>query len=114
MVCQVLAVRECKKTFMMCLALFADFICHLKQNPFNMRHIAKLGSAGRGGGRGRDAGGKGGGGRGGGSRGGCKSSSEGGPPDQAEVDKVIWLQANKYYFTKEYAKLTAAEKVWIH
>jgi hypothetical protein len=36
------------------------------------------------------------------------------PPDQAEVDKVTWLQANKYYSTKEYAKFTAAEKVWIH
>jgi hypothetical protein len=30
------------------------------------------------------------------------------------VDKVTWLQANKYYSTKEYAKFTAAEKVWIH
>jgi hypothetical protein len=30
------------------------------------------------------------------------------------VDKVTWLQANKYYSTKKYAKFTAAEKVWIH
>jgi hypothetical protein len=30
------------------------------------------------------------------------------------VDKVTWLQANKYYSTKEYAKFTAAKKAWIH
>jgi hypothetical protein len=30
------------------------------------------------------------------------------------VDKVTWIQANKYYSTKEYAKVTAAKKVWIH
>ncbi len=30
------------------------------------------------------------------------------------MDKVTWLQANKYYSTKKYAKFTAAEKVWIH
>jgi hypothetical protein len=30
------------------------------------------------------------------------------------VDKVTWLQANKYHSTKEYAKLNAAKKVWIH
>jgi hypothetical protein len=30
------------------------------------------------------------------------------------VDKVTWLQANKYYSTKEYTKFTAAEKAWIH
>jgi hypothetical protein len=30
------------------------------------------------------------------------------------VNKVTWLQANKYYSTKEYAKFTAAEKAWIH
>ncbi len=30
------------------------------------------------------------------------------------MDKVTWLQANKYYSTKEYAKFTAAEKAWIH
>jgi hypothetical protein len=32
MVCQVLAMREEVKTFMTFLALFADYICHLKQN----------------------------------------------------------------------------------
>jgi hypothetical protein len=30
------------------------------------------------------------------------------------VDKVTWLQANKYHSTKEYAKFTAAKKGWIH
>ncbi len=30
------------------------------------------------------------------------------------MDKVTWLQANKYYSTKECAKFTAAEKAWIH
>ncbi len=30
------------------------------------------------------------------------------------MNKVTWLQANKYYSTKEYAKFTAAEKAWIH
>jgi hypothetical protein len=34
-VCQVLAMREEEKTFTACLALFADFIRHLKQNPSN-------------------------------------------------------------------------------
>jgi hypothetical protein len=114
MVCQVLAMREDNKTFTKCLVLFANFIRHLKQNPSNMRHVAELGSAGQGGGRGRDAGGRGGGGHGRGGRGGRGSPSAGGPPDQAEVDKVTWLQANKYYSTKEYAKFTVAEKVWIH
>ncbi len=113
-VCLVLAMREDDKTFMKCLALFANFIRHLKQNPSKMRRVAELGSAGRGSGRGRDARGRGGGGRGHGNRGGHRSPSTGGPPDQAEVDKVTWLQANKYYSTKEYAKFTAAEKVWIH
>jgi hypothetical protein len=107
-VCQVLAKREDKKTFMICLALFADFIPHLKQNPSNVCCIAKLGSGGRGGSRGRDAGGRGGGGRGHGSRGGGGSSSKGTPIDPSEVDKVTWLQANKYYTTKEYAKFIAA------
>ncbi len=109
-VCQVLAMREDNKTFTKCLALFADFIRHLKQNPSNMRRVAKLGSAGQGGGRGRDSRGRGGGGRGCGGRDGHGSPSTGGPLDQAEVDKVTWLQANKYYSTKEYAKFTAAEK----
>jgi hypothetical protein len=43
---QVLAMREEDKTFTTCLALFADFIRHLKQNPSNMRRVAELGSAG--------------------------------------------------------------------
>ena len=30
------------------------------------------------------------------------------------MDKVTWLQANKYHSTKEYAKFTAAKKGWIH
>ncbi len=34
-------------------------------------------------------------------------------PDQADVDKVKWLQANKYYTAKEYANFTPAEKAWI-
>jgi hypothetical protein len=96
MVCQVLAMREEEKTFTTCLALFADFICHLKQNPSNMRRVAKFGSSGCGSGKGCDAGGRGGGGRGRGGRGGRRSPNKGGPPDQAEVDKVTWLQANKY------------------
>jgi hypothetical protein len=113
-ICQVLAMREDNKTFTECSALFADFIHHLKQNPSNMRRVAELGSTGQGGGRGRDARGRGGGGSGRGGRGGRESPSAGGPPDQAEVDKVTWLQANKYYSTKEYAKFTAAKKAWIH
>jgi hypothetical protein len=99
-VCQVLAMRKDDKTFTTCLTLFADFIRHLKQNPSNMHRVAKLGSAGQGGGRGRDARGRGGGGRGCGGRGGLRSPSAGRPPDQAEVDKVTWLQANNYYSTK--------------
>ena len=35
-------------------------------------------------------------------------------PDQADVDKVTWLQANKYYTAKEYANFNPAEKAWIH
>ncbi len=35
-------------------------------------------------------------------------------PDQADVDKVRWLQANKYYTAKEYANFNPAEKAWIH
>jgi hypothetical protein len=115
MVCQVLAMREDDKTFTKCSALFADFIRHLKQNPSNMPHVAELGSAGQGGCRGRDARGRGGGRRGHGGRGGRgRPSAAGGPLDQAEVDKVTWLQANKYYSTKEYAKFTVAKKAWIH
>ncbi len=106
--------REEEKTFTTCLALFADFIRHLKQNPSNMHRVAKLGSGGCGGARGRDAGGRGGGGRGRGGSGRRGSPSKGRPPDQAEVNKVTWLQTNKYYSTKKYAKFTAAEKQWIH
>jgi hypothetical protein len=113
-VCQVLAMREDNKIFTKCLALFANFIRHLKQNPSNMRRVAELGSTGQGGGRGCDAGGRGGGRCGRGSRGGRRSPSAGGPPDQAEVDKVTWLQANKFYFTKKYVKFTAAKKALIH
>jgi hypothetical protein len=79
MVCQVLAMREEEKTFTTCLALFADFIRHLKQNPSNMRHVSKLGSAGQGGGRGPDAGGRGGGGHGCGGRGGHEAQAEADP-----------------------------------
>ncbi len=113
-VCQVLAMREDDKTFTTYLALFANFIRHLKQSSSNMRRIDELGSAGQGGGRGCDTGGRGGGGRGHGGRGRRGSPSKGGPPDKAEVDKVTWLQANKYYSTKEYSKFIAAEKAWIH
>ncbi len=113
-VCQVLAMREEEKTFTMCLVLFADFIRHLKQNPSNMHHVAELGCGGRGSSRGCDARERGGGGRGRSGRGSRRSPSKGGPPDQSEVDKIAWLQANKYYSTKEYAKFTAAKKQWIH
>jgi len=34
--------------------------------------------------------------------------------DQADFNKVNWLQANKYYTAKEYASFNPAEKVWIH
>jgi hypothetical protein len=114
LVCQVLAMKEEEKTFTMCLALFADFIRHLKQSLSNMRRFAKFGSGGHGGSRDHDAGGRGGGGCGCGGRGGCGSPSKGGPPDQAEVVKVTWLQAITYYSSKEYTKFTAAEKQWIH
>ncbi len=114
MVCQVLAMREEKKIFMACSSLFADFIFYIKQNPSNLCHVDKLGSGGHSGGRGRDAGGRGGGGHGHGGRGGRGNPSKGGPPDQSEVDKVTWLQANKYCTAKEYAKFTAAQKAWIH
>jgi hypothetical protein len=113
-VCQVLAMRGNNKTFMTCLALFANFIHHFKQNSSNMCCVAKLGSTGQGGGRGRDAGGRGDGRRGSGGRGGHGIPSKGVPPDQAEVDKVTWLQAKNYYSTKEYAKFTPAKKAWIH
>ena len=68
--------------------------------------------SGRGGSRGR-GGGKKGDGRGRG-RGGCGGGRSAGVPDQADVDKVKWLQANKYYTAKEYTNFTPAEKAWIH
>jgi hypothetical protein len=49
-VCQVLAMRKDDKIFTICLELFDDFICHLKQNPSNVHHVAKLGNGGWGGG----------------------------------------------------------------
>jgi hypothetical protein len=113
-VCKVLAMREEEQTFTTCSELFADFICHLKQNPSNMHRVAELGSSGRGGGRGRDAGGRGGGGCGHGSRGSLGSPSKGRCPDQSEFDKVTWLQANKYYTVKECTQFTATKKQWIH
>jgi hypothetical protein len=115
-VCQVLAMREDDKTFMTFLALFADFISHLKQNPSNVCHVAEFGSGGCGSSsRGRGAGGGGGSGHGrGGAGGGCKSASGGGVLDQSEVDKVTWLQANMNCIAKEYAKFTAAKKAWVH
>jgi hypothetical protein len=90
-VCQVLAMSKDDKTFTACSALFADFICHLKQNPSNVRCVAELHISGRDGGKGRDAGGRGGDGCRCGGRGSSGSASEGGPPDQSEVDKVTWL-----------------------
>ncbi len=30
------------------------------------------------------------------------------------MEKVTWLQANKYYSTKEYATITAVKKAWIN
>jgi hypothetical protein len=46
MVCQVLAMREEENTFTTCLVLFADFICHLKQNPSNMCALPSLAALG--------------------------------------------------------------------
>jgi hypothetical protein len=111
---QVLAMREDDKTFTAGLALLSNFIHHLKHNPSNVRRVAKLGSGGCGGRKRCDAGGRGGGKCGHGGRGAHRSASKGGVPDQSEVDKVTWLHANKYYTTKEYAKFTAAKKVWVH
>ena len=47
----------------------------------------------------------------GGGRGGGRSF---GVPDQADVDKVTWLHAYKYYTAMEYANFNPAEKAWIH
>jgi hypothetical protein len=112
--CQTLAMREDDKAFMTSSALFADFICHLKQNPSNVHFFAKLSSSGRGSRKGCDTGGSGGGRHGCSGRGSHGSASKGSLPDQSEVDKVTWLHANKYYTAKEYAKFTAAKKVWVH
>jgi hypothetical protein len=79
-----------------------------------MHRVTELGTSGRGGSRGRDAGGRGGGGRRRGSRGSRGSPSKGRPSDQSEVNKVTWLQTKKYYTAKEYTKFTAAKKQWIH
>ena len=57
--CQVLAMREDDKIFTMCLALFVDFICHLKQIPTNVRCVVELGSSGHCSGKSHDAGGEG-------------------------------------------------------
>ena len=35
-------------------------------------------------------------------------------PSQADVDKVTWLFANKYYPTKDYTNFTPVEKVCVH
>ena len=108
--------KEEDKTFTKCATMYTDFIraCGNSMNPRqdrNGRQIASVHS-GRGGGRGRGGGGRGDGrGRGGGGRGGGRSA---GVPDQADVDKVNWLQANKYYTAKEYANFNPAEKAWIH
>jgi uncharacterized membrane protein YgcG len=114
--CNILAMKEEDKTFTKCATMYTDFIraCGNSMNPRqdrNGRQIASVHS-GRGGGRGRGGGGRGDGrGRGGGGRGGGRSA---GVPDQADVDKVNWLQANKYYTAKEYANFNPAEKAWIH
>jgi hypothetical protein len=108
--CNILAMREEDKTFTKCATMFTDFI--RMSNPAGSRQdrgrqISSV-HTGRGGGRGRGGGGRGEGrGRG---RGGARSA---GVPDQADVDKVTWLEA-KYYPSKEYLKFNAAEKAWIH
>jgi uncharacterized membrane protein YgcG len=114
--CNILAMKEEDKTFTKCATMYTDFIraCGNSVNPRqdrNGRQIASVHS-GRGGGRGRGGGGRGDGrGRGGGGCGGGHSASV---LDQADVDKVNWLQANKYYTAKEYANFNPAEKAWIH
>ena len=106
----ILAMREEDKTFTKCATMYTDFI--RMSNPAGSRQdrgrqISSV-HTGRGGGRGRGGGGRGDGrGRG---RGGARKD---GVPDQADVDKVTWLEP-KYYPTKEYLKFNAAEKAWIH
>jgi hypothetical protein len=114
--CNILAMKEEDKTFTKCATMYTDFIraCGNSANPRQDRNGRQISSVltGRGGGRGRGGGGRGDGrGRGGGGRGGGRSA---GVPDQADVDKVNWLQANKYYTAKEYANFNPAEKAWIH
>ena len=107
----ILAMREEDKTFTKCATMYTDFIrtCANSVGPRQDRgrQISSV-HTGRGGGRGRGGGGRGDGrGRG---RGGARKD---GVPDQADVDKVTWLEP-KYYPTKEYLKFNAAEKAWIH
>jgi hypothetical protein len=116
MTCIILTMKEEDKTFMKCATMYTDFIraCRNSANPRQDRNGRQISSVltGRGGGRGRGGGGRGDGrGRGGGGHGGGRSA---GVPDQADVDKVNWLQANKYYTAKEYANFNPAEKAWIH
>ena len=106
----ILAMREEDKTFTKCATMYTDFI--RMSNPAGPRQdrgrqISSV-HTGRGGGRGRGGGGRGDGrGRG---RGGARKD---GVPDQADVDKVTWLEP-KYYPAKDYVKFNAAEKAWIH
>ena len=106
----ILAMREEDKTFTKCATMYTDFI--RMSNPAGPRQdrgrqISSV-HTGRGGGRGRGGGGRGEGrGR---RRGGARKD---GVPDQADVDKVTWLEP-KYYPSKEYLKFNAAEKAWIH
>ena len=114
--CNILAMKEEDKTFTKCATMYTDFIraCGNSANPRQDRNGRQISSVltGRGGSRRRGGGGRGDGrGRGGGGRGGGRSA---GVPDQADVDKVNWLQANKYYTAKEYANFNPAEKAWIH
>jgi hypothetical protein len=114
--CNILAMKEEDKTFMKCATMYTDFIrtCTNSVSPRQDRNGRQISSVltGRGGGRGRGGGGRGDGrGRGGG---GCGGGRSAGVPDQADVDKVNWLQANKYYTAKEYTNFNPAEKAWIH
>ena len=112
----ILAMREEDKTFTKCATMYTDFIRTFANSvgPRQDRNGRQISSVltGWGGSRRRGGGGRGDGrGCGGGGRGGGRSS---GVPDQADVDKVTWLQANKYYTAKEYANFNPAEKAWIH
>jgi hypothetical protein len=112
----ILAMREEDKTFTKCATMYTDFIrtCANSMGPRQDRNGHQISPVltGWGGGCGRGGGGRGDGrGRGGG---GCGGGRSAGVPDQADVDKVTWLQANKYYTAKEYANFNPAEKAWIH